>query len=98
MIVVLVTVDSSNFRILAIEAIDDDINLTWQTFGNSTNVIQLVSPVVDGNYTNNYIGLDTVLVPGTGAVITNWFDYGGATNIPSRYYRIRFEPGPPCEP
>jgi hypothetical protein len=96
--VALVTVDSSNFRILAIEAINDDINLTWQTFGNSTNVIQLAAPIVDGNYTNNYIDLDTVVVPGIGAVITNWVDYGAATNFPSRYYRIRLDLGLPCSP
>jgi hypothetical protein len=97
-IVAQVTVDSSNFRILAIEAIGSDINLTWQTFGNTTNVIQLVSPNIDGNYTNSFIDLDTVVVPGVGAVTNNWVDNGGATNFPSRYYRIRFEPGPPCSP
>jgi hypothetical protein len=97
-VVVQVTVDSSNFHILAIEAINDDVKLTWQTFGNSTNVIQLVDPIVNGNYTNSYIDIDTVLVPGSGAVIADWVDFGGATNEPSRYYRIRFEPGPPCSP
>jgi len=94
--VVAVTVDSSNFSILAIEAIGDDINLTWQTFGNSTNVIQLATPIIGGNYTNNYIDLDTVIVPGSGAVITNWVDVGGATNYPSRFYRMGLQLGPPC--
>jgi hypothetical protein len=97
-VVVQVAVDSSNFSIVGIEAIGDDINLTWQTFGNSTNVIQLATPIVDGNYTNNYIDLDMVVVPGSGAVITNWIDYGGATNVPSRFYRIHFELGQPCSP
>jgi hypothetical protein len=96
-VVVQVTVDSSNFHILAIEAINDDVKLTWQTFGSTTNVIQLATPIISGNYTNNYIDLDIVFVPGSGAAITNWFDYGGATNKPSRYYRIRLQSGtPPC--
>jgi len=94
--VVQVAIDSSNFGILAIEAIGDDIDLTWQTFGNTTNVIQLATPIINGNYTNNYINLGTVVVPSSGAVITNWVDYGGATNFPSRFYRIDLQLGPPC--
>jgi hypothetical protein len=97
-IVTLVTVSPSNFKIVGIEAVGDDIYLTWQTFGNSTNVIQLVSPNTNGNFTNSFIDLDTVIVPGSGQVITDWVDYGGATNSPSRYYRIRFEAGSPCTP
>jgi sugar lactone lactonase YvrE len=97
-IVATVTIDSSDFGIVGIEAIGDDINLTWQTFGNTTNVIQLATPIINGNYTNNYINLDIVIVPGSGAVITNWVDYGGATNGPSRFYRIRLQPGASCGP
>jgi len=93
-----VTLDSSNVRIVAINAIGNDIDLTWQTFGNTTNVIQLATPIINGNFTNNYITLGTVVVPGSGAVITNWIDLGGATNIPSRFYRIRLQPGPSCGP
>jgi len=93
-----VTLDSSNVRIVEVKAIGGDIDLVWQTFGNTTNVIQLAAPIINGNFTNNYITLGTVVVPGSGVVITNWMDYGGATNIPSRYYRIRLQPGPSCGP
>jgi len=93
-----ITLDSSNVRIVAIKAIGNDIDLTWETFGNTTNVIQLATPIISGNFTNNYIPLGTVVVPGSGAVITNWVDFGGATNVPSRYYRIRLQPGPSCGP
>ncbi|HUK82305.1 MAG TPA: hypothetical protein VLZ12_06700, partial [Verrucomicrobiae bacterium] len=97
-IVATVTADPSNFGIVAIEAIGDDIDLIWKTFGNTTNVIQLATPIINGNYTNTYIDLDAVIVPGSGAIITNWVDYGGATNRPSRFYRILLQPGPGCEP
>lgn len=80
--------DPSILRMVGIEAIGDDIKLTWQTPGNTTNLIQLATPIINGNYTNNYINLDTVVVPGSRVVITNWVDYGGATNYPARYYRI----------
>jgi hypothetical protein len=93
-----VPVDSSNFRILEIDAVADDIDLTWQTFGCTTNVIQIATPIINGEYTNNYIDLDTVIVPGAGSVVINWTDTGGATNVPSRYYRIRLQPGPSCGP
>ena len=95
-VVVPVTVDSSDFYILAIEAIGDDIDLTWLSFGDTTNVIQLVTPIINGNYTNSYADLDTVVVPGSGAAVANWVDYGGATNFPSRFYRIDLQLGPPC--
>jgi hypothetical protein len=73
-----------------------DLQLTWQTFGNTTNVIQWVTPVVNGNCTNNFINLSTIIVPGSGAVTTNWLDVGALTATPARYYRIRLQLGPPC--
>jgi len=93
-----VVVDSSNFGVVGIEVINDDVKLSWQTFGNTTNVIQTATPIVNGNYTNSYINLDVVIVPGSGSIITNWVDYGGATNSPSRFYRIQLQSGPPCFP
>jgi hypothetical protein len=88
----------SALRMLDIKTIGNDIRLTWLTVGNSTNVIQTVAPIVGGNYTNSYIDVGTVFVPGTGLVTTNYLDGGGATNNPSRYYRIGLQPGPPCSP
>jgi hypothetical protein len=97
-IVTQVAVDAGDFAITGIQAIGDDINLTWQTFGNSTNVIQLANPTIDGSYTNVFTNIGSVFVPGSGLVITNWTDYGGATNFPTRFYRIHFELGAPCSP
>src|SRR5437879_4714841 len=118
-IVAQVAVDDSTLRILTVEAIGDDVNLVWSTFGNSTNIIQLANTsisgvstsivfdfdggtnviytgLIGGGYTNSFSDIGTVTVPGTGPVITNWVDYGGATNFPGRFWRIRFVPGPPC--
>jgi hypothetical protein len=33
-----------------------------------------------------------IALPGSGDVTTNWLDAGGATNSPSRFYKIRLVP------
>jgi hypothetical protein len=33
-----------------------------------------------------------IIISGSGDATTNYIDAGGATNIPSRYYRIRLVP------
>ena len=98
MIVTQVAANSGNVAITDIQAIGNDIELTWQTFGNSTNVIQLAMPTIDGSYTDVFTDIGSLFVPGSGLLITNWTDYGGATNFPTRYYRIHFQLGPPCGP
>ena len=48
---------------------------------------------VVGSYTTNFTDLSPlVILPGSGPATTNYLDTGGATNIPSRYYRIRLVP------
>jgi hypothetical protein len=96
--VIVARIGSSNFGVVGVKAIGNDIQLTWQTVGTTTNLIQLVTPITKGDYTNSYINLDAVVVPGSGPVITNWVDHGGATNRPSRYYRIGLQTGQPCTP
>jgi ribosomal protein S8E len=58
-----------------------------------TNVLEFAAGVgAQGNYTNNFVdtGLSNILTGGTGlgtnVVVT---DVGGATNRPSRFYRVR---------
>jgi len=56
-----------------------------------TNVLEY-APGAAGSYSNNFLptGQTNVLSGGTGlGVVTNMMDYGGATNTPSRYYRVR---------
>jgi hypothetical protein len=75
-----------------------DVKLTWRTVGGTTNIVQLVSPTgAGGSYTNSYLDLATLYVPGTDMVTTNYTDAGGATNV-TQYYRIRLSPGAPACP
>jgi PKD repeat protein len=57
-----------------------------------TNVLECATSTSDGSYSNNFLstGQTNVLSGGDGSgVVTNMTDNGGATNMPSRYYRIR---------
>jgi hypothetical protein len=55
-------------------------------------VLEYTSGTADGSYTNNFVstGQTNILSDGTGlGIITNIVESGGATNTPSRYYRVR---------
>jgi PKD repeat protein len=57
-----------------------------------TNVLECAIVPASGSFTNSFVsaGQTNILSGGTGSgVATNMVDPGGATNVPSRYYRIR---------
>jgi hypothetical protein len=57
-----------------------------------TNVLEFTTGTANGSYTNNFAstGQTNILMGGTGlGVVTNMVDSGGATNKPSRFYRVR---------
>jgi PKD repeat protein len=57
-----------------------------------TNVLEFTTGTDDGSYSNSFLGAGqtNILSGGTGVgIMTNMVDPGGATNVPSRYYRIR---------
>lgn len=66
-----------------------------------TNVLDLTTGDANGNYTNggwqvtgqtNILGVGISAAGGEGTgfgTVTNMTDFGGATNVPSRYYRVR---------
>jgi hypothetical protein len=57
-----------------------------------TNVLEYTTGTGNGSYTNSFVstGQTNILSGGNGSgVITNMVDPGGATNVPSRYYRVR---------
>jgi fibronectin-binding autotransporter adhesin len=57
-----------------------------------TNVLEFTTGTANGSYTNNFAstGQTNILSGGTGlGVVTNMLDSGGATNKPSRFYRVR---------
>jgi hypothetical protein len=57
--------------------------------------VQVTSGAADGSYnTNGFadIASSLTIVGGSGDTSTNYTDAGGATNTPSRYYRVRLVP------
>lgn len=86
-------VDASYFRVVNITKQSNDINLTWTTVGGHSYVVQTNAPPSGGSYTNNFSDFSpTIAVPGQGLGTTNYLDVGGATNVPSRFYRVRLVP------
>jgi hypothetical protein len=79
--------------VTAIALMSNDILVTWTTTAGKTNVVQVTSGDANGGFTNNFVDLSPpIIVPGSGLVGTNYLDSGGATNIPTRYYRVRLVP------
>ncbi len=82
------------FAFTSIVHTGNNIVLTWNTVGGTTNQVQVSPGSVGGSYsTNAFTNLGAqMLITGSGAVITNFTDTNGATNKPARYYRIRLVP------
>ena len=79
--------------VTAITRESSDIRVTWTTTAGKTNVVQVTSGGTNGGFTNNFLDLSPpIIVPGSGQVGTNYLDSGGATNLPTRYYRVRLVP------
>jgi hypothetical protein len=87
---------SSVFRITSVVAdSNNNVLIIWSTAGVRTNAVQASSGDVDGNYSNNFADISSpphIIIPVSGDVTTNYLNVGGATNSPSRYYRIRLVP------
>ncbi|HVM61335.1 MAG TPA: hypothetical protein VMV72_10760 [Verrucomicrobiae bacterium] len=66
---------------------------TWSPgVASRTNVLEFTTGTANGSYTNNFVstGQTNILSGGTGlGAVTNMVDSGGATNKPSRFYRVR---------
>jgi len=57
-----------------------------------TNVLEFTPGTANGSYSNNFMsmGQTNILSGGSGlGIVTNMTDAGGATNGPSRFYRVR---------
>ncbi len=80
----------SGLRILSVTRQGADISITWRTVGGRTNIVQATGTA---GYTTNFTDISApIIIPGNGAATTNYVDSGGATNTPSRYYRVRLVP------
>jgi hypothetical protein len=87
------TNSASAFRITSIVRTNNNIRITWATAGGHTNRVLVATPVPGGSFTNEFNNLSSfIIIPGAGDTSTNYLDVGGATNVPSRYYRIRLVP------
>ncbi len=71
-----------------------DVVIAWTTGRGFTNAVQATAGTVSGGYAaNNFVDISgPISIPGSGGTTTNYVDGGGATNSPSRYYRIRLVP------
>ncbi len=94
------TNSAAYLRIINVAKSGNDINVTYLgangdvngSPGPKTNVLEFTTGTANGSYTNNFVstGQTNILTGGTGlGVVTNMVDSGGATNVPSRYYRVR---------
>ncbi len=81
--------------ITAIKRQGGNITIAWTGNGGTTNEVQVTAGTANGSYaTNNFADIPSSLtiLPGLGGVNTNYVDVGGATNAPSRFYRVRLVP------
>jgi len=84
---------ASLFKIISAVPQGNDVVVTWATAGAHTNAVQATSGDPSGGFTTNFTDLSgSIVIQGSGDATTNYTDGGGATNIPSRYYRIRLVP------
>jgi polygalacturonase/PKD repeat protein len=84
---------ASVFRILSVVPQNNDVVITWAAGGGPTNVVQATGGDVNGGYATNFTDISgPIAIPGSGDTTDNYRDVGGATNHPSRYYRIRLGP------
>jgi hypothetical protein len=97
------TKNAAYLHIISTVKAGTDINVTYlgangdSTYSGGpasrTNVLEFTTGTVNGSYSsNNFVstGQTNILSGGTGlGAVTNMVDSGGATNVPSRYYRVR---------
>ncbi|HUI05668.1 MAG TPA: hypothetical protein VL486_01545 [Verrucomicrobiae bacterium] len=83
----------SQLRILLLALDGSNVNIGWRTAGGHTNILQSATPATGDFATNSFTDLSPPLeIAGSGDALTNYIDTGGATNGPTRYYRVRTVP------
>jgi PKD repeat protein len=84
------TTNTTDINVIYLGASGDN---TWSPgIASRTNVLEFTAGAGDGSYSNSFVstGQTNVLSGGSGTgTVTNMVDVGGATNTPSRYYRVR---------
>ncbi len=75
------------FQIISNARSGNDIVLKWTATNiGVTNHVQATGGTANGSYTNNFA--DLFVINGVATITNTYTDAGGATNKPSRYYRI----------
>jgi hypothetical protein len=78
---------------VSIQAQSNDVNIVWTTPGGRTNRVEATNGDANGGYSNNFMNISGPIIIGPyGDAVTNSIDVGGATNRPSRFYRVRMMP------
>lgn len=89
-IISVATTNSTDINVIYLGANGDN---TWSPgIASRTNVLEFTAGDASGDYTNTFTsaGQTNVLGGGNGTgIVTNMIDAGGATNTPSRFYRVR---------
>jgi hypothetical protein len=80
------TNSASYFHITSILRTNNNLRVSWMTGIGRTNALQVAAGSSGSYSTNNFIDIFTVT--NTIGTTTNYLDVGGATNKPSRYYRV----------
>ena len=81
---------ASLFKIISTTRNITDVVIVWKTAGGHTNIVQATGSV---GYTTNFNDISApIIISGNGDATTNYTDSGGATNTPSRFYRVRLVP------
>jgi len=83
------TNSASYFHITSVLQTNNSFLVSWMTGIGRTNALQ-VGTGTGGSYATNFTDIFTVT--NTTSTVTNFLDLGGATNKPSRYYRVRLAP------
>ena len=88
-----VVFNTNAFQITSITRQGNDLLVTWMMGPGLTNALQASGGGAGGGYaTNGFTDIFVVATNVTPGSITSYLDVGGATNTPSRYYRVRLAP------
>ena len=76
------------FQVISLAPQGANVVITWKTAGVRTNAVQAAS---GGSYgANGFADISgPIIINVSGDTTTNYTDVGGATNVPSRFYRVR---------
>jgi len=79
---------ASLFEVISTVRNTTDVVIVWKTARLHTNAVQASAGNANGSYSTNFVDISFPIITGSDAT-TSYVESGGATNTPSRYYRVR---------